>query len=146
MNRSVEHTTLSDRTSQSGGIWVSSSFANRVQNDPYQAKMCLRFKCGQRRPRSDCAFAQSDLGLHSPLTESVNTKECMNEHTLRMRRMRLSACTGWSEFVHFAHVRGQFFAWRDPNDTVANICWLRYQCFWILLNITRCLHFFVFLL
>ena len=29
-------------------------------------------KCGQRRPRSDCASAQADQGLHCPLTESMN--------------------------------------------------------------------------
>ena len=34
--------------------------------------------CGQRRPRSDCANAQSDLGLRCLLTESVDTTECMN--------------------------------------------------------------------
>ena len=30
---------------------------------------------GQRRPRSACAFAQSDQGLHCLLTESLETKE-----------------------------------------------------------------------
>ena len=34
--------------------------------------------CGQRRPRSDCASAQSDQGLRCPLTDSLNTTECMN--------------------------------------------------------------------
>ena len=33
---------------------------------------------GQWRPRSDCADAQSDQGLHCPLTESLDTTECMN--------------------------------------------------------------------
>ena len=33
---------------------------------------------GQRRPRSACAFAQSDQGLHCPLTESVATTKCIN--------------------------------------------------------------------
>ena len=43
--------------------------------------MCLWVVCGQRRPRSDCADAQSDLGLQCPLTESLDTTECMNgEH------------------------------------------------------------------
>ena len=32
---------------------------------------------GQQRPRSDCAFAQSDQGLHCPLTESLDTTGCM---------------------------------------------------------------------
>ena len=40
--------------------------------------------CGQWRPRSDCASAQSDLGLHCPLTESLTTIECMNTE-LRLR-------------------------------------------------------------
>ena len=34
--------------------------------------------CGQRRPRSDCASAQSDQGPHCLLTESSDTTECMN--------------------------------------------------------------------
>ena len=33
---------------------------------------------GQRRPRSACAIAQSDRGLHFPLTKSLDTTECMN--------------------------------------------------------------------
>ena len=31
--------------------------------------------CGHRRPRSDCAFAQSDQGLHCPLIEALNSVE-----------------------------------------------------------------------
>ena len=31
--------------------------------------------CGQRRPRSDCANAQSDQGFRCPLVESVDTEE-----------------------------------------------------------------------
>ena len=34
--------------------------------------------CGQWWPRSACAFAQSDQGLHCPLTESLDITECMN--------------------------------------------------------------------
>ena len=34
--------------------------------------------CGQRNPRSDCADAQSDLGLRSPLTETLDTVECFD--------------------------------------------------------------------
>ena len=34
--------------------------------------------CGQRKPRLDCAFAQSDQGLHCPLTELLDTTEGMN--------------------------------------------------------------------
>ena len=32
----------------------------------------------QGRSRSDCAFAQSDQGLHCPLTDSLATTKCMN--------------------------------------------------------------------
>ena len=32
----------------------------------------------QRRPRSDCASAQSDQGLHCRLTDSLGTIECIN--------------------------------------------------------------------
>ena len=32
---------------------------------------------GQQRPRSTCASAQSDQGLHCPLTESFDTTECV---------------------------------------------------------------------
>ena len=33
--------------------------------------------CGQRRPRSACASAQADQGLHCPLIESLDTTECI---------------------------------------------------------------------
>ena len=36
-------------------------------------------KFGQRRPRSDCAHAQSDLGLLCPLTESTTSVEHIDE-------------------------------------------------------------------
>ena len=34
--------------------------------------------CRQQRPRSACASAQSDQGLHCMLTESLDTTECKN--------------------------------------------------------------------
>ena len=34
--------------------------------------------CGQRWPRSACASAQSDQGLHCSITESLDTIECLN--------------------------------------------------------------------
>ena len=34
--------------------------------------------CGQGRPSSACASAQSDQGLPCPLTESLDTVECIN--------------------------------------------------------------------
>ena len=48
--------------------------------------------CGQRRPRLDCASAQSDLGLRCPLAESLDTRECMNGE------QRLG--------LYFAHLQG----------------------------------------
>ena len=38
--------------------------------------------CGQRRPRSACASAQSDQGLHFPLTESLDTTDYMNDEQM----------------------------------------------------------------
>ena len=35
-------------------------------------------ECGQQGPWSDCASAQSDQGLYCPLSESMDTTECMN--------------------------------------------------------------------
>ena len=35
--------------------------------------------------------------------------------------MILSACTGWSESVHFAHVRKHVFAWHCPSDPSMNL-------------------------
>ena len=44
--------------------------------------------CGQRRPRSACAYAQADQGLHCPLTESMDTVVHDDE-----QRMLRSDCT-----------------------------------------------------
>ena len=38
--------------------------------------------CGQRRPWLACAFAQADLGLRSPLTESMDTVVCFDKQRL----------------------------------------------------------------
>ena len=63
--------------------------------------MCLRAMCGERSPRSVRGW------LHCPLTESLDTTEYMNgEQT-----------TSWSESLHFAHVRRDFFAWRCSFDS-----------------------------
>ena len=57
--------------------------------------------CGQRRSRSECAFAQSDQDLRCPLKESFDSinvsveSKCLNE-TAHARDE--------SEPVHFAHV------------------------------------------
>ena len=64
--------------------------------------------CGQRRPGSACASAQSDQGLCCPLTESLDTVECINGEQM----------PGWDfvhardESVHFAHALRHIFAWR----------------------------------
>ena len=52
---------------------------------------------GQRRSRSACASAQSDQGLHCPLTESSGTIKCINgkrefAKRLCMREMNLNLC------------------------------------------------------
>ena len=56
----------------------------------------------KRRPRSACAFAQSNQGLHCTLTESLYTTECMSKQqrqddSLRMRSIiwicAFCACT-----------------------------------------------------
>ena len=47
--------------------------------------------CGQRRPRSACASAQSDQGLRCPLTDSLDTTEYMSRAKARMIRC---ACAG----------------------------------------------------
>ena len=51
------------------------------------------------------AFAQSDQGLHYPLTESLGTTECLN-----VKSVRLILCVSavWSESAQFAHVRRPF--------------------------------------
>ena len=54
---------------------------NDLKNQDIWAAPCENVtlgKCGQRRPRSACASAQSDQGLHCPLTESWDTIKCFN--------------------------------------------------------------------
>ena len=54
---------------------------------------------GQRRPRSDCAFAQSDQDLHCPLTECKNGKQkprwyyAHSQNDLKMRILGMFDCT-----------------------------------------------------
>ena len=64
--------------------------------------------CGQRRPRSVCAPAQSDQGLRCPSPKSLDTSERINVANIRALRMR------GSKSVHFVHVRRHIFAWRGP--------------------------------
>ena len=53
---------------------------------------------GQQRPRSACTSAQSDQGLPCPLTELLDTAECMNWRA----KTRMIFCAEWSESEHFA--------------------------------------------
>ena len=58
--------------------------------------------CGQRMPKSDCACAQSDLGISCPLIESLATVEhnvvwqCsdMDIYRLPLPRRHLFSCRG----------------------------------------------------
>ena len=56
--------------------------------------------CGPWRPRSSCASAQSDQGLHCPLIESLDATECIN------RDQRL----GW----YFTHAHDECECAFDP--------------------------------
>ena len=58
-------------------------------------------------PRSACASAQSDEGLHCPLTKSLDTTECM---TGEQRPGCYFAHAQDDLSAHFAHVRRHFFA------------------------------------
>ena len=85
-------------------------------------------KSGQWRPRSACASAQSDLGLHClstqpvsaqsdqglywSLKQSLNTIKCMNGEQRPERY--LCACEEWCDYAHFAHVQRHVFACRSP--------------------------------
>ena len=71
---------------------------------------------GQWRPRSDCAFAQSDLGLHCPrshhglhttLTESLDTVDYID-----IDEQRQSWCACWSRASLLAYgIRALFLSW-----------------------------------
>ena len=52
-------------------------FADRPVYGPRHAKNVSSDMCGQRRPRSACASAQSDQDLCCPLTDSLDTTECI---------------------------------------------------------------------
>ena len=68
--------------------------------------------CGQWRPRSDCASAQSDQGLHCPLPESLDSTECTNEE----QRLNDTAHAQDDLNLPLFRVRRYCFAWRDPFD------------------------------
>ena len=63
--------------------------------------------CGQRRPRSDCANAQTDHGLRCPLTEVADTIECINGE--QMPGHDFAHARVESESVHFVCIRRRLF-------------------------------------
>ena len=67
--------------------------------------------CGQRRPRSAYASAQSDQGLHCPLTELLNTTEYVNGEQMPGCYFAHAQA---DLNTHFAHVRMYFFACSGP--------------------------------
>ena len=62
--------------------------------------------CGQRRPRSACASAQSDQGIRCPQTEVLDTKECFNGEQVPWWDLAHAQ----DAVNHFVHVRRH--AWR----------------------------------
>ena len=70
--------------------------------------------CAQQRPRSACAFAQSDQGIHCPVTESLDTIECISGEQMPGWHF----VHVWNEFesVHFAHARRHIFTWCGPHS------------------------------
>ena len=82
-----------------------------------KASSCI---CGQRRPRSACAYAQSDQGLHCPLT--IIGYYRTNEWRAKAR-MIFCACAWSAESVHFAHVWWHFWKF----CIFKNICLLAFH-------------------
>ena len=69
--------------------------------------------CGQRRPSSDCASAQSDQGLRYPLTESLSNTVWIDGE--QITRMRLCACVGWIWICAFCPCLKTLFCLARPN-------------------------------
>ena len=63
--------------------------------------------CGQHRPRSACTFMQADLGLHCPLTESVDT--VVHVDKTENVQVRLHGCARSSGPSLFAYGIRAFF-------------------------------------
>ena len=57
---------------------VAESYCLSKDNQAVPCENVSSCICGQPRPRSACASAQSDQGLHCPLTESLDTIDCIN--------------------------------------------------------------------
>ena len=65
-----------------------------------------------RRPRSACASAQSDQGLHCPLTESLDIIERSSGE--QMPGYDFAHAWDKAKSAHFAHVRRRIFVWLGP--------------------------------
>ena len=69
--------------------------------------------CGQRRPRSACASALSDQGLHCPLKESLDTTECINGE--QMPGSYFAHAQNDANTHILRKLEGRFSAWCSPN-------------------------------
>ena len=100
---------------------------------------------GQQRPRPTCTFLQSDKGLYCPLTESLDTIECIDgqwrlKDTLSMHRMMwigtFCACLK-ALFCMHGPLISVFICWcssRLVNVSVLCISFL--NCTWTCCSIT----------
>ena len=74
--------------------------------------------CGQRRPRSACAYPDQPARLHSLNRTFASTNRiigyCRIYESRAKARMILCACAEWSESTHFVHVQRLFFRFTRP--------------------------------
>ena len=73
--------------------------------------------CGQRRHRSACTWSQSDQGLLCPLTESLDTEQCISGE--QMPRWDLVHAWDECESAHF------YVCWRTCFCLALPIWWLK---------------------
>ena len=109
------------------------------------AKKCLR-TCRQQRPKSACAFVQSDHGICCPLAELLDTKECMNgEQRPRWYFVRAlddlnSEHPGLAQSIiqAFVQVQRHLFAWHDLYILWRNKNIIYLYCLLILCYVNTC--------
>ena len=80
----------------------------------------------QQRPRSVCAFAQSNQGLRCPLTELLDTTKCETEEQ-QMPRSDFMHAWDESQSEHFAHARRHIFAWHGPPTNYTKTAYLSHE-------------------
>ena len=107
-------------------IWIAAT-VNRVERRRFQGVVTRLFPgitygprhakmwsgiCEQQRPRWACASTQSDQGFCCPLTETVDTIECINGG-----KMPGDFANAWDEFgsVHFANAQRQHSSSCGPH-------------------------------